>query len=405
LAWLYLGAVSPSFIRATALIGFFGMGIGALCLTAPPPDEQEFGQGSAAPSDRASLSKRLFQFAPPPSRPRDPAKPYQLRSWQWTVAAFLAIDLLVAGWGLNPGASLDLYAASPVASQVDKLADGNRLYLPKSQEDWLKYVRFLRFDTFDSGEDWQNLRAVLLPDTTLLDGIASTNNFDPLLPGRYADWLEMLEQATPAAHDQMLHLMGVGVIESLNRRLPFGVQYQPFDGRRLRWIDCAVSAGDPTQARKLVLEGGLDFDQVVVLEGLPELPIDDCQKSIRANPPTKEAMTGEPAPEGAAVQAAGTNPNRLEFQSSSRTPAWLVLSDVWYPGWQARVDGKPVQLLRANYLFQALRVPAGEHQIVLVYQPLAFWGGAALSLGALLAAGTIFFRMRRSAHLAGSKKE
>ncbi len=43
------------------------------------------------------------------------------------------------------------------------LAHGNRLYLPKHQEDWLKYVRFLRFDTFDSGEDWQNLRAVLLP--------------------------------------------------------------------------------------------------------------------------------------------------------------------------------------------------------------------------------------------------
>ncbi len=79
----------------------------------------------------------------------------------------------------------------------------------------------------------------------------------------------MLEQAVPAAYDRMLSLMGVGVIESLNRRQPFGVQYQPFDGQRLRWIDCAQLASDPAQARSLVLEGGLDFDQVVVLEGTP----------------------------------------------------------------------------------------------------------------------------------------
>jgi hypothetical protein len=378
-----------------------------LSLTAPPGEdhEQEFSRVSAARSDQGGLRKRLFQFAPPPSRPRPPGKPYHSEGWQWAVATFLAIDLLVAGWGLNPGAPLDLYAASPVASQVDRLAQGGRLYLPKYQEDWLKYVRFLRFDSFNSGEDWRNLRAVLLPDTTLLDGIASTNNFDPLLPGRYADWLEMLEQATPAAHDQMLRLMGVGVIESLNRKLPFGVQYQPFDGRRLRWIDCALSASSPAQARSLVLEGGLDFDQMVVLEGLTELPVDDCQKSIRANPQANEAMNEAPAIEQAVIQVAGTNPNRLEFRSSSRTPVWLVLSDVWYPGWQGRVDGKPVQLLRANYLFQALRVPAGEHQIVLVYQPLAFWGGAALSLGTWIAAFYIVFRRRRIAHRPRSAEE
>ncbi len=38
----------------------------------------------------------------------------------------------------------------------------------------------------------------------------------------------MLEQASPAAHDQMLRLMGVGVVESLNRGRQYGVQYQAF---------------------------------------------------------------------------------------------------------------------------------------------------------------------------------
>ena len=42
LAWIYLGAVSPSFIRATALLGFFGVGIGALSQSAPPGEDREF---------------------------------------------------------------------------------------------------------------------------------------------------------------------------------------------------------------------------------------------------------------------------------------------------------------------------------------------------------------------------
>ncbi len=132
-------------------------------------------------------------------------------------------------------------------------------------------------------------------------------------------------------------------------------------------------------------------------KGLPALPVDDCQTSTAAN----EA----PEIEQPVVQAVGTNPNRLEFRSLSRTPAWLVLSDVWYPGWRARVDGKLVQLLRANYLFQALRVPAGEHQIVLTYQPLSFWGGATLSLVSILAAVCIFIRLHHTAQSAQSGEE
>jgi hypothetical protein len=399
LAWLYLGAISPSFIRDTALVGFFGVGIGILSQTAPPRDgqEQTSAPASSAQAARGNWRQRLFQFAPPPPKPPDPNRPYRLGLWQWAVAAFLSLDLLAAGWGLNPGATPELYATSPVASQIGRLAQGDRVYLLKQQEDWLKYVRFLRFNTFETGEDWQNLRAVLLPNTTLLDGIASASNFDPLLPGRYADWVEMLEQVSPEAHDQMLRLMGVGVIETLNRRQPFGVQYQGFDGRWLRWVNCARLASNPAQARSLVLTGGLDFDQVVVLEGLSALPVDDCQKSALASTPANEPTNETPALEQVTVQAAGMNPNRIEIHSSVKAPAWLVLSDVWYPGWQARMDGEPAQLLRADYLFRAVRVPVGEHCIVLSYQPLSFWAGAALSLGSILVTGFMFIRLRRSA--------
>jgi uncharacterized membrane protein YfhO len=68
----------------------------------------------------------------------------------------------------------------------------------------------------------------------------------------------------------------------------------------------------------------------------------------------------------------------------------LVLSDNWYPGWQATLDGKPVNVLRADAAIRAVAVPAGSHRIEMRYLPSGMpWAGA-LSLatlaGVLLAA-------------------
>jgi uncharacterized membrane protein YfhO len=60
------------------------------------------------------------------------------------------------------------------------------------------------------------------------------------------------------------------------------------------------------------------------------------------------------------------------------------MSDVWYPGWQAFVDGELAKLWRANYLFRAVAVPAGEHEITIAYQPKVFYGGVAVSSVALI---------------------
>jgi hypothetical protein len=62
---------------------------------------------------------------------------------------------------------------------------------------------------------------------------------------------------------------------------------------------------------------------------------------------------------------------------------WLFFSDAWYPGWEATVDGQPVPLHRANILFRAVPVPAGEHRVELRYRPASFRWGALISLGAL----------------------
>ncbi len=69
------------------------------------------------------------------------------------------------------------------------------------------------------------------------------------------------------------------------------------------------------------------------------------------------------------------SPNSLEYHISSPTPAYLVLSEVWYPGWRATVNGVETPVLRANYALRAVEVPAGEVTVELWFAPDSWrWG-------------------------------
>jgi hypothetical protein len=60
-------------------------------------------------------------------------------------------------------------------------------------------------------------------------------------------------------------------------------------------------------------------------------------------------------------------------------PGYLVLSDAYYPGWQASVDGQSAAIERANYAFRAVYVPAGQHIIQFVFEPLIWKVGLIVS--------------------------
>jgi hypothetical protein len=64
-------------------------------------------------------------------------------------------------------------------------------------------------------------------------------------------------------------------------------------------------------------------------------------------------------------------------------PAMLVAAQTFYHPWRAFVDGRPTRLWRANYAFQALQIPAGTHQVKLVYVDWNFRLGMMLSLATL----------------------
>ena len=343
LTWLLMGEVSPTFIQAVALAGFWGVGAGLLSLLAPPTAGSE--PGGQAPDDR-----RKFTI------------------WVWAVGVFIALDLIVAGWGLNPGIPANFYSRKLPAniSLRDRLA-GRRLYLPIDQEDELKFKRFLRFDTFYPDENWDNLRAVLLPNLNLLDHISSLNNFDPLVPGRYAVWMRSLSQAPQETLWKLLDLSGAGMVEEINPAAPAGVSLRVLPkeiGRRARWVACASYVENDADSLQAVLDASFDPERLVIIEADDKVDLPDCTQGVALG---KVKLLEEKA-------------NRLVFEVQSDAPGWLLLADIWYPGWRAQVDQEDSPIFRADYLFRAVWLPEGEHQVVFDYRPLSFWVGFGLSL-------------------------
>ena len=88
--------------------------------------------------------------------------------------------------------------------------------------------------------------------------------------------------------------------------------------------------------------------------------------------------------------------NRIEAQVRGGG-GLLIFSEVDYPGWQATVDGNPTRLVRADYLLRALCVPAGEHLVVLAYNPPLLKPGLTVTALALLSiVGAAVWPTRRS---------
>ncbi len=63
-------------------------------------------------------------------------------------------------------------------------------------------------------------------------------------------------------------------------------------------------------------------------------------------------------------------PNELRYHYTASAPRTAIFSEIYYPdGWTATVDGSPLELFRADWIFRAANLPAGEHDIVMRFEP------------------------------------
>ncbi len=106
-------------------------------------------------------------------------------------------------------------------------------------------------------------------------------------------------------------------------------------------------------------------------------------------------------PPAAAVPAAHVaeyRPNRVRVDLTGDGGGWLVLADVWYPGWVCRVDGAEVPVERANHAFRAVALPPGAKEAVFAFEPRSYrvgWWVSAGSVVGVVGCGAVGFWRRR----------
>jgi hypothetical protein len=210
-------------------------------------------------------------------------------------------------------------------------------------------------------------RLAFLHDCNLLEEVPQVHGFFSLAPNEANNATTLPYVNTNLDFPALLDFMGVSQITA--------------PGKAFDWIPRSsamplVTAGqrpvfaDDRTTFQAFGQTNLDFRRIVVL------PL-EARGSITPTQQTSARV----------LEAKFTN-QRISIQADATDSSLVVISQSYYPAWKAYVDGRPTKIWRANYAFQALEVPAGRHQIQLVYEDKKLLAGAILStLGLLACAG------------------
>jgi hypothetical protein len=294
--------------------------------------------------------------------------------WQWAVVAFVSVDLLVANWGFHQGADPSLYEkATAAAKEVKTRAGGGRLYISSEDLNRLQYDEFFDFRDFRMDDKWDALAAAVLPNTNLYGGLASVNNFDPLVPVRYSKLMAVLEKVNGTTHLNLLRRFGVNLIEVPDGELR-GVRLIPLSGaNRVRWVDCFIASDNESEA----------LDIFVDQTKLYPKPVPAVLRDDRIIGSTECSGTS------AEILVIEDKPGMLTIHVNSTSPGMVVTSDLHYPGWY-RFDNQSDELPQVDYLFRGVHVEAGESEVHMVYIPWSILIGCLLTLLSLIITITQF---------------
>lgn len=176
----------------------------------------------------------------------------------------------------------------------------------------------------------------------------------------------------------------------------FGVRYVLDDGRSPISMPVVHSGSDGR-----LLENRSAFPPAWVAYGWRSSTAGDA--ALTTTPP--ETLLRTPVIDGPAasrptrtpvtpVHARRIDEETVVLEPHTRRDGFLVLDDLYYPGWTAHVDGRSVPIRRANGTFRAVWVPAGNHTVTFAYRPQSVLVGAIATLLGILATAAVLVLSR-----------
>ena len=196
-------------------------------------------------------------------------------------------------------------------------------------------------------------------DANLLDGVPKVDGFFSLIPRECDDFQSILYGATNADYPALEDFMGVSQITA-----PDQIYH---------WQSRSHSMPLITAGQKPIF-----LNDAGTLQALQQSGFDPRQTVYL--PMEEKGMVSVTNQTSATVLSSKFETQSVEAQVEAAGPSLVVISQTYYHDWQAFVDGVPTPLLRANDAFQAVQVPAGKHEVRLVYVDEAFRVGGAISI-------------------------
>jgi hypothetical protein len=321
IAWVYFGEINLTFIKSAGKTGLIGL-VFTLAILFGPEENKD--------------------------RKKD--------IWNYIVVGLVGVDLLVAGWGLNPGIDLGFYR---INSEQEK---HSRKFMYESVEYDLKFDQFFTFESFSSKNDWEDMYTYSLPNLNMLQRSEMVNNFDPIVQGRYQTWMEEINKQDLSKNEQLMKLMNVGeIIERDGSGQISIIQVANSGDNNLRLVGCALEVEGEAEALNLILEGKVNLDQKIIFDSTYQGTISSCNQ-----------IQGE-------IDILEEKPGYLKLNANLEEDSWIFWSQAWYPGWRGEIDGKQADVQRANYLFQAIYSSKGKHEVEFLYRPDSYIWGAGIS--------------------------
>lgn len=305
--------------------------------------------------------------------------------FRWGVAGIIAVDLFLVGSGRpmnlvrlqdEPGVTRDSFEGSP------ELIREVRRYTNQSFPPW-------RIDTSEASMNWAFYAPVIrVPTATGIAPLAPEDVIQlrlSLHDGFPWGWWYPVEKFDSPILDLMnVRYLVVGAKAAARlRTIPKFRFVQSLPGNdlfenlnvmpRFFLVHRAIAAGSREEAIKLIESRSIDFKTTAITYQ----PL---------------SLTAAGATYSENIKPLAYEPNSLELSVTSSGTSLLVMSETWYPGWEAWLDGKPARILQSNLAFRGVVIPDGTHTVRMEFRPTILWvslGVSALTVLVLVSLAVI----------------
>ena len=293
--------------------------------------------------------------------------------------------LLTPGYGLMFTTSPEIYEKTPATAK----------YILRQEGLFRVYCRlffYLRTYPLQKPEDIIEPRMEALGhNICMLYGISRVDGFEALMIKDYETIHRPVENMPPVAGEKWLDFVGARfIIKTLKVKEPFTRAALP----RVRGNEDALARAFLVYESEIlpqeeilarILNGRWEPERMVFLEEVPQIL--EKEPTV-AGLDTRSTLKDE-------VKIIKWAPKEEIMDVTTPEAAFLVISEAFYPGWKAEIEGKPTKIYRANYAFRALSIPAGSHRVRIFYSPLSFKIGLGGSLVGLSLTSLLLLWPRR----------